>query len=403
MNREFIIDNLDETYPHFCSIMPSGGLVQFTPTPSITQPININRGTQLFNITDQVDHYRLSTQYDCYSFPFIIDKITDHTVRLRCLADSFIWPANTPLLLQLVNSDDDYSSLTHHLHNCALNINKQPIDAVIQFYNYRGLSNPFDLINNLCNIPHYLLSIAFIPQQDITLSGQDIELSLTCDRPLNHLENNLLLNTVYAANYIQTQSEPIRICATKLEYPIHPETMLTDSSLTLCAQKTTFFLAPGFVAEHDQMILSLPIICYQKSKLPESIDLQYYQSGQSEISTINIASRIHQPIYPVISNHLTTLLEMLNFNYLIETDPTQQLKSFLTIHNRNRLKIITDLIESIATVTITPSQINTLSYEIHFSTPHHLQPLLLHILNLFFEQHRPINTHIEIKYVLPIY
>lgn len=400
-----IIDNLDECYPHFCSTLPSSALLMFTPIPNLSTPLTIEKNTILYMKMDHTDHYQLMTNATLFVFPFKIHEHTAYSITLSCLTNHFIWPADTPLRVTLKESDlvtlQCFAELART--KISLKINDHYISTSVKLAYIENSVNPYEQVNIFCNLPHQLLTLHIYPERELIVNSE--QLCIYFNPPLNDFHNsfNYLINTISAFNIVKTRSEPIRILNTRLEYAINPDSQLIGGQLELCSNKTHFLLSPEFVAANHQSIISLPIICHQPN-LFQSIttsNVSFYEHEQDHIRSISLINKLTPPIDPVIKLQLLKLLTLLNFDYLNTRDPTNQLKEFLHLHNRQQLPIIKELIESIYQVTITPIHTNTLNYQLHFSINHPLQPFLLALLRYFFKQHRPINTHVEVNHALP--
>ena len=405
MDLMTIIDNLDDCYPHFCSTLPSSGIISFTPTANISVPATISSDTDLFIQTNSEDSFRLVTNQKLHVFPFEIQSYTVDSLTLYCYSKHFTWLAKKPLSLRLTEFSEAH---IHYLAELAtkkisLKVNDQYVPVIIQFATIKPSTHPYELLNNFCNLPYHFLVLELYIEDDLILTSQQLQLYF--NQPMYHFSESidLHINSVPVFNTIKTRSEPIRILNTRLEYPIIPEVQLSASYLKLCTEKVNFFLAADFVTANHQSIISLPITCHQHN-LYQSVTtgkVLFYQKSHDTISSINLISRLRPPIYPVFKLQFLIVLTILDFDYITKQDHTKQLKDFLKLHNRQSLASINQLIESIYAVNLTPIHINTLNYNLQFSTTHPLQPFLLHVLHYFFEKHRPINTHIKVSYALP--
>lgn len=400
MEYDISLNYLNDFFPHITNTIPATVITCFSCSSSLSHPIFLPARTQIVFPTILNTPLKLQTCFDLTIFPFEIQAISKESIVFTNHANEFHWKSDQSLTFTVVDSIDLFHILT--TQTVSLQSNNQTLPLTVSFNHLRSRGSPYELINDLCNNTPYILSLQLQPKEDIILTDPYFKINLS--QTLSHTLDNpsLHINAVLCENRIIIQSDPIRIMANTLKYPITVNNTLSNYNLNLLSDKQHCYLDTRTVLDKCNQILSIPIDCYQETLYKAlSSESGMLADKQDFIHDVRLISDFSSPIKPVYHYPTHQLLDILNCDYLSypQYQNTKQiLTSFIKSHIRQSNPVITNILDAIDHITLHPTQCNTLT--LCFCMRHHDKHLLLFIqvMSAFFYFHRPINTFINVTY-----
>lgn len=216
------------------------------------------------------------------------------------------------------------------------------------------------------------------------------------------LTSTILPNCILTLNRFNHQSEPFKVNQNQREYQLKVTHYGQKSYIQPCSSINTYYLNAITRAHNKGQIMSQPVICHQGElyKKCHAIDANHYHILNSNMTRMNRVSQIYAPIVPEHSFNLLETVTTTDFNFLYNTNPTEQLKALLDIHTFKQNRVIEQLHESIVHIHLIPTDPTIIKYMIIFNRTLGIHSLFIAVLRRFFQLLHPINLEVIVDYAV---